>query len=255
MQLCLHAFMEDALKKATPARGHWIRIFEEQVEGDSMDKKSNLDLAINNTQSMSGLGITYGYARVSTKEQNIARQIKALQTWGVSRSNIFEDKASGKSFTRPSYQRLIQILKPGDTLVVKSIDRLGRHYEEIVSEWRKITHEKGAAIAVIDMPLLDTREGVSAQAGLTGRLISDIVLQVLSYVANIERDNIRQRQAEGIALAKERGVRFGRPEIKKPRTFESTKKAYELGQLTRKEAATRLKVSPNTFDKWVKTVS
>lgn len=162
----------------------------------------------------------YGYARVSTKEQNLARQIEALQTWGINPSNIYQDKASGKDFMRPAYQKLIRQLKPGDTLVIKSIDRLGRCYEEIISEWRKLTHECGVAIVVLDMPLLDTREGVSVQAGLTGRLIADIVLQVLSYAANIERDNIRQRQAEGIALAKERGVRFGRPEIKKPLTFE-----------------------------------
>lgn len=197
----------------------------------------------------------YGYARVSTKEQNLARQLEALQSWGINPSSIYQDKASGKDFNRSAYQKLIHQLRPGDTLVIKSIDRLGRCYDEIISEWRKITHERGAAIVVLDMPLLDTREGISVQAGLTGRLIADIVLQVLSYAANIERDNIRQRQAEGIALAKERGVRFGRPEIKKPLAFERTKIAYENGQLTRKEAAARLKVSPNTFDKWIKSVT
>lgn len=203
--------------------------------------------------SESQKGRVYGYVRVSTKEQNLARQIEALTSWGVDVKNIYQDKASGKDFERPEYIKLSKKLKHGDVLVIKSIDRLGRCYDDIIAEWRRISHAKGVAIVVIDMPLLDTRECANMQAGLTGRFISDIVLQLLSYVANIERDNIRQRQAEGIALAKARGVQFGRPAIKRPPIFETIVEAYERGELTRKKAAIELKVSPNTFDKCVKS--
>ena len=146
----------------------------------------------------------YGYARVSTKEQNEERQLIALTGFGIAETAIFVDKQSGKDFERTQYRKLIRKLKDGDTLVVKSIDRLGRNYEEILEQWRVITKEKRAAIVVLDMPLLDTRQS----RDLTGTLIADIVLQLLSYVAQTEREFIRQRQAEGIAAAKARGVRW-----------------------------------------------
>ena len=147
-------------------------------------------------------GKSYGYVRVSSKDQNEDRQMVAMQVFGIERKNIYVDKVSGKDFERPQYKRLIRRLKNGDTLVIKSIDRLGRNYHEILDQWRVITKEKRAAIVVLDMPLLDTRQG----RDLTGTLIADIVLQLLSYVAEMERNYIRQRQAEGIAAAKQRGV-------------------------------------------------
>ena len=150
-------------------------------------------------------GKIYGYIRVSSKEQNEDRQRIAMQEFGVAENCIFMDKQSGKDFDRPGYKRLMQKLKPDDTLVIKSIDRLGRNYEEILEQWRFITKKRQAAIVVLDMPLLDTRQG----RDLTGTLIADIVLQLLSYVAQTEREFIRQRQAEGIAATKARGVKFG----------------------------------------------
>ena len=151
----------------------------------------------------------YGYARVSTRDQNEQRQIIALEQYGVEKRNIFIDKQSGKDFNRSSYKKLIRTIKGGDAIIIKSIDRLGRNYDEILDEWRKITKVKKCDIVVIDMPLLDTRRSKD----LTGTLISDIVLQLLSYVAETERSFIRQRQAEGIAAAKEQGVKFGRKPI------------------------------------------
>ena len=147
---------------------------------------------------------TYGYVRVSTREQNEDRQLIAMRQFGVDEVSIFIDKQSGKDFNRPQYRKLVRKLKGDDILVIKSIDRLGRNYEEIIEQWRIITKEKKAAIVVLDMPLLDTRQG----RDLTGTLIADIVLQLLSYVAQTERDFIRQRQAEGIAAAKQKGVRL-----------------------------------------------
>ena len=163
----------------------------------------------------------YGYARVSTKEQNELRQLIALREFGLTDRAIFVDKQSGKDFDRRSYQRLLRKLKDGDTLVIKSIDRLGRNYEEILEQWRIITKEKSAAIVVLDMPLLDTRRN----RDLTGTLIADIVLQLLSYVAQTEREFIHQRQAEGIAAAKARGVKFGRPRKVLPEGFGEVKAA------------------------------
>lgn len=157
----------------------------------------------------------YGYIRVSTREQNEDRQRIAMREFGIAERNIVLDKQSGKDFDRPGYQRLMKKLKPGDTLVLKSIDRLGRNYSEILEQWREITKGKGAAVVVLDMPLLDTRKGKD----LTGTLIADIVLQLLSYVAQTERELIRQRQAEGIAAAKARGVRFGRRPMERPEGF------------------------------------
>lgn len=195
------------------------------------------------------MGSVYGYARVSTRDQNLDRQLDALAEFGVNRDNVFMDKASGKDFARPEYRRLLGALRPEDMVVIKSIDRLGRNYDEILEQWRLLTKERGVAIVVLDMPLLDTR---NHHDGLTSVLISDIVLQLLSYVAQMERENTKQRQAEGIAAAQARGVRFGRPKKKRPACYASTKESYLGGHLTRQEAATRLKVSASTFDRWLK---
>lgn len=191
---------------------------------------------------------TYGYARVSARDQNLDRQLDALSEFGVRTDRVFADKASGKDFDRPAWADLLAVLRTGDVLVVKSIDRLGRNYEEILEVWRDITKRRGCAIVVLDMPLLDTR---SVRSDITGTFISDIVLQLLSYVAQVERDNIRQRQAEGIAAAQARGVRFGRPPKRRPKCYASAKAAFLGGAITKKEAAARLHVSPTTFDKWL----
>ena len=188
----------------------------------------------------------YGYIRVSTKEQNVDRQMIALQQWGVAAERIYLDKQSGKDFARRQYQRLMRKLKEGDALVVKSIDRLGRNYEEILEQWRRITKEKRADIVVLDMPLLDTR----SSRDLTGTLIADIVLQLLSYVAQTEREMIRRRQAEGIAAAKARGVRFGRERLPIPESFPEIFSCWEGGELSARAAAQRLGVSPRTFARW-----
>ena len=188
----------------------------------------------------------YGYARVSTKEQNEQRQIVALEEFGLDRKQIFTDKQSGKDFERTNYRKLVRRLKEGDTLVVKSIDRLGRNYEEILEQWRIITKDKGAAIVVLDMPLLDTRRN----RDLTGTLIADIVLQLLSYVAQTEREFIRQRQAEGIAVAKAQGVRFGRPPLAQPKEFPAVHQAWLKKESSAREAARRLSVTHKTFLRW-----
>lgn len=188
----------------------------------------------------------YGYARVSTKEQNEQRQIVALEEFGLDRKQIFTDKQSGKDFERTNYRKLVRRLKEGDTLVVKSIDRLGRNYEEILEQWRIITKDKGAAIVVLDMPLLDTRRN----RDLTGTLIADIVLQLLSYVAQTEREFIRQRQAEGIAVAKAQGVRFGRPPLAQPKEFPAVHQAWLKKEISARRAARRLSVTHKTFLRW-----
>ena len=188
----------------------------------------------------------YGYARVSTKEQNEQRQIVALEEFGLDRKQIFTDKQSGKDFERTNYRKLVRRLKEGDTLVVKSIDRLGRNYEEILEQWRIITKDKGSAIVVLDMPLLDTRRN----RDLTGTLIADIVLQLLSYVAQTEREFIRQRQAEGIAVAKAQGVRFGRPPLAQPEEFPTVHQAWLKKEISAREAARRLGVTHKTFLRW-----
>lgn len=198
---------------------------------------------------MKQTGMTYGYARVSAKDQNLRRQIDALAAFPVESSCIYADKASGKDFDRPQYSKLLKRLKPNDVLVVKSIDRLGRNYNEILEQWRIITKVKRAFIVVLDMPLLDTR---AEQNGITGVFLADLMLQLLSYVAQVERDNIRQRQAEGIASARARGVRFGRPAIELPGSYCHVKEAYLAGVITRKEAAQRLRVGVSTFDRWLK---
>lgn len=192
---------------------------------------------------------TYGYIRVSSRDQNEDRQRIAMQEAGVGERYIFMDKQSGKDFDRPGYRRLLKKLKPGDTLIIKSIDRLGRNYDEILEQWRQITKEKQAAIVVLDMPLLDTRQG----RDLTGTLIADIVLQLLSYVAQTEREFIRQRQAEGIAAAKERGVQFGRKPLERPTEYENIKATWQHGDISAREAANRLSVAHKTFLKWVRS--
>ena len=190
----------------------------------------------------------YGYARVSTKEQNEERQLIALTAFGVAADAIFVDKQSGKDFERMQYRKLIRKLKDGDTLVVKSIDRLGRNYEEILEQWRVITKEKHAAIVVLDMPLLDTRQN----RDLTGTLIADIVLQLLSYVAQTEREFIRQRQAEGIAAAKARGVQFGRRPMQRPENFQVLRQKWEYGEISARQAAAQLKITHRTFLLWAR---
>ena len=191
---------------------------------------------------------TYGYARVSGRDQNEQRQILALRAFGVKKKNIFCDKQSGKDFNRPGYLKLLSRLKEGDILVVKSIDRLGRNYDEILEHWRLLTKEKKAAIVVLDMPLLDTRR----DNDLTGHLICDIVLQLLSYVAQTEREMIRKRQAEGIAAAKARGVKFGRRPLPLPESYEDVRQKWESGQLSARAAAIALGVSHSTFLKWTR---
>lgn len=188
----------------------------------------------------------YGYARVSSRDQNLARKLDALSAFGVEPSRVYADKASGKDFRRPAWRELTEALQPGDVLAVKSIDRLGRNYDEILEEWRRITKTKRCDVVVLDMPLLDTRAAHDAM----GTFVADLVLQVLSYVAQAERDNIRQRQAEGIAAAQARGVRFGRPPKPKPKQFPAVLAAFERGELTRAAAARALKVSVTTFEKW-----
>lgn len=192
--------------------------------------------------------ILYGYARVSTKEQCEDRQILALTRFSVKKENLYLDKLSGKDFNRPQYKKLMRKLRPGDTLAIPSIDRLGRDYEEIQNQWRIITKEKHADIVVLDMPLLDTRK---SGKDLTGTFIADLVLQILSYVAQTEREKIRQRQKEGITAAQLRGVRFGRPRKPIPLEFEYLKRQWENRNISSREAARRLDISQDTFLRWV----
>ena len=191
----------------------------------------------------------YGYVRVSTKEQNEARQMLALEEFSVPEKNIYMDKLSGKDFNRPAYLKLLRRLKAGDLLVVKSIDRLGRNYDEIIEQWRFITKDKQADIVVLDMPLLDTRE---KDQDLTGTFIADLVLQILSYVAQTERENIRQRQTEGIAAAKRKGVRFGRPPKPVPPEFSSVRDSWLRGEINSRNAAKSLAISQDTFLRWAR---
>lgn len=185
----------------------------------------------------------YGYIRVSTKEQNEARQIYVMQKFGISSDHMVIDKQSGKDFKRPGYQRLLKCLRSGDVLVVKSIDRLGRNYSEILEEWAYLTKVRNIAIVVLDMPLLDTRR----ERDLTGQLISDIVLQLLSYVAETERQNIRQRQAEGIRAARKRGIALGRKQITMPPGFAVLANAWQQGEISSRAAAEHLGINYQTF--------
>lgn len=185
----------------------------------------------------------YGYMRVSTKGQKTDRQWDALVEAGVPKGKIYVDKISGKNFRRPQYQRLLRKLDENSVLYIKSIDRLGRNYGDLNEQWRMITKEKKADIVVLDMPLLDTRK----EKNLLGTLISDIVLALLSYVAENERMNIKQRQAEGIAAAKARGVKFGRPEMPLPDNFYQIHKAWRAGNLTLRQAAEACRMAESTF--------
>ncbi len=185
----------------------------------------------------------YGYARVSTREQKEDRQMIALTEHSVDEKNIFVDKQSGKDFNRPHYRKMLRKLKRGDLLYIKSIDRLGRNYEEIQEQWRFLTKEKGVDLYVIDMPLLDTRWGKD----LVGTFVSDIVLQVLSFVAENERTNIRQRQAEGIAAAKAKGVRFGRPPRSLPYNFHEICQKWQAKEISVSEAAQECNMPRSTF--------
>jgi len=185
----------------------------------------------------------YGYIRVSSSDQHEDRQLITMQELNIPSAQIYIDKISGKDFNRPSYQELVSVIADGDLLYIKSIDRLGRNYEEIQNQWRLLTKEKGVDIAVLDMPLLDTR----LNKDLMGTFIADLVLQILSFVAHSERDNIRRRQAEGIAVAKAKGVEFGRPVINAPDDFPQIVKRWESGKLSMAEALSNLKMSISTF--------
>ena len=189
----------------------------------------------------------YGYIRVSSRDQNEERQVIAMREFGITEENLVIDKQSGKDFVRPGYRRLLRKLKPNDTLVIKSIDRLGRNYDEVLEQWRVLTKEKQVDIVVLDMPLLDTRKG----RDLIGTLISDIVLQLLSYVAQTEREFIHQRQAEGIAAAKARGVKFGRKPKERPAEYEHLRDEWRAGRISARAAARQLGVAHRTFMKWV----
>lgn len=192
---------------------------------------------------------TYGYIRVSTKEQNEGRQVTAMREFGVTEKCMVIEKQSGKDFERPLYKRLVKKLKSGDTLAIKSIDRLGRNYDEILEQWRYLTKEKHVDIVVLDMPLLDTRTG----RDLTGTLIADIVLQLLSYVAQTEREFIKQRQREGIETARANGVHLGRYATERPESYEEVKAAWLRGETSLRKGAEQLGVSHTTFRNWIQS--
>lgn len=192
--------------------------------------------------------MNYGYVRVSSKDQNEDRQLSALRDMGIPLKNIYDDKLSGKDFNRPSYRKLLNILKEDDVLYISSIDRLGRNYNEILEQWRLLTKKKHIAIVVLDMPLLDTR----AKKDLTNVLIADIVLELLSYVAQKERENIKTRQAEGIKAAKEKGIRFGRPIIPLPANFNNIYDQYIRHDISGNHAAKMLHMPESTFRHKVK---
>ena len=188
--------------------------------------------------------MNYGYARVSTIAQNLDRQLDELTKLGIDENHIYTDKESGKDFDRKNYKKLVRKLKPGDVLFIKSIDRLGRNYNMVLDQWRFLTKEKDIDIVVVDMPLLDTRiEGKN----LVGKFIADVVLQVLSFVAENERETMRQRQAEGIRMAKARGVKFGRPSVAIPDDFEMVITLYKQGKITSKEAVEMSGLTRGTF--------
>ena len=192
----------------------------------------------------------YGYARVSTKEQKEDRQVEGLKEYGIKEENIFVDKISGKDFNRPEYQFIKELMKrtANNILVIKSIDRLGRNYKEILQEWRELTHELKVDIIVLDMPLLDTTK----YKDLLGTFISDLILQVLSFVAEQERKNIRQRQEEGIKIAKSKGTKFGRPKIKIPSNFEEEYVKWKNGAQTARVTMEKLKLKRGKFYMFVR---
>lgn len=189
------------------------------------------------------MGICYGYIRVSSREQKVDRQLTALQELFIPEKNIYVDKQSGKDFERPQYRKMVKKMREDDLLYIKSIDRLGRNYGEILEQWKILTREKGVDIVVLDMPLLDTRRGKD----LMGTFLSDIVLQILSFVAENERKNIRQRQAEGIAAAKARGVKFGRPPRPLPDNFQVSYRKWKKGEISETAAARECRMPLSTF--------
>ena len=191
----------------------------------------------------------YGYVRVSTKEQNIDRQMSALSLENIPQNQIFIDRASGKDFDRTEYQKLLTVLKPDDEIVIKSIDRLGRNYDDILEQWQLLTKTKKVHISVLDFPLLNTK---NTSDTITGKLISDLVLQVLSYVSQMEREQIKQRQREGIREAKKRGKQFGRPKLNVPPNFYDLAKKHRKKEITVREGAEILGVSKSTFHNWLK---
>ena len=194
------------------------------------------------------MSTSYGYVRVSTADQNEARQIDAMNEIGIPPNHIYIDKQSGKDFNRKAYKRLLRKVKENDVIYIKSIDRLGRNYEEIQEQWNELK-KRNISIVVLDMPLLDTRERID---GITGQFIADMVLQVLSYVAHIERDNIKQRQAEGIKAAHERGVQFGRPRNDIPEDFDKVYQLVKDKQISGNKAAKQLGIPKTTFFRLVK---
>ncbi|WP_295527296.1 recombinase family protein [uncultured Streptococcus sp.] len=194
----------------------------------------------------------YGYVRVSTKEQNIDRQMSALALENISQNQIFIDRASGKDFDRTEYQKLLTVLQADDEIVIKSIDRLGRNYDDILEQWQLLTKTKKVHISVLDFPLLNTK---NTSDTITGKLISDLVLQVLSYVSQMEREQIKQRQLEGIREAQKRGKQFGRPKINVPPNFYDLAKKHRQKEITIREGAEILGVSKSTFHNWIKNYS
>ena len=193
-------------------------------------------------------GVTYGYIRVSTAVQKVDRQWLAMKEFGIAEERVYADKQSGKDFNRPAYNKLMAQLGSGDVLVIKSLDRLGRNYDEMIKQLEIITREKNAAIVVLDLPLLDTRQKKADD--LTAKLISNLVIQVFSYVAETERHMNHQRTMEGLAAAKRRGVRLGRRPVEKPSHFAFVRDAWAAGKISEREAAARLGVSRPTFHKW-----
>ena len=192
----------------------------------------------------------YGYIRVSSRDQNIARQVEAMLDIGIRKQDMYVDKQSGKDFDRGEYKRLVKKLKAGDELYVKSIDRLGRDYEEIIDQWRYLTKTKDIDIIVLDLDLLDTRKEIN---GITSKFIADLTLQILSYVAHIERDNTRKRQAEGIRIAKEKAVKFGRPRAEIPPDFEEVLTLWQENKISKREGARILNTNHTTFSRWIKS--
>ncbi len=193
----------------------------------------------------------YAYIRVSSKDQNIARQVTAMQNIGILENDMYIDKQSGKDFHREQYQMLIKRLQSGDELYIKSIDRLGRDYDEIQEQWRYLTKKININIIVLDFPLLDTRNRVN---GITGKFIADLVLQILSYVAQVERENTKQRQAEGIRIAKEKGIRLGRPPMPIPKEFEEIYRLWKENKISKRKGALMLHTNHNTFSNWIKKI-
>lgn len=192
----------------------------------------------------------YGYIRVSSRDQNIARQVEAMLDIGIRKQDMYVDKQSGKDFDRGEYKCIVKKLKAGDELYVKSIDRLGRDYEEIIDQWRYLTKTKDIDIIVLDLDLLDTRKEIN---GITSKFIADLTLQILSYVAHIERDNTRKRQAEGIRIAKEKGVKFGRPRAEIPPDFEEVLTLWQENKISKREGARILNTNHTTFSRWIKS--